>query len=134
MTEENDFVYIKPPEFPEPPIAFSYGVKTKPNVSLVFVSGLGPLDDQGTSLVGFDIYTQTCRVMDRIKQVLEEAGASLDNIISMRVKITNNHDLGKCCEAYTNYFKQVPSIVIEAVPGFTHGPGQLVEIESIAAV
>jgi len=134
MNNPQKLTHLTPPGLPKPVALYSYGVKVKPGASLIFVSGLGPVDDEGKGLVGFDIYTQTCRVMDRIKKVLEEAGATMDDIVNMRVELADIENWEGCCKAYSKYFKTPPAAVLESVSGFTYGPGQLVEIEVMAAV
>ena len=134
MTDGKETTYVAPPGFPKPLAALSYATKTKPNASIIFVSGLGSIDDDGKSLVGFNIYEQTCRCMDRIAKVLAAAEATLDDVVNLRVFITDIENSEKCCEAYSKYFNKLPAVVLEALPGLIHGPGQLVEIEATAAV
>ncbi len=69
MTSGKGLTYITPPGFPKPKVASTYGIRTKPNASLILIAGIAPLDDEGKNLVGIDIYAQTCRVIDKIKEV-----------------------------------------------------------------
>lgn len=134
MTKEKAFTRFAPPGAPKPKLPLSHGIKVKPGASYIFVSALAPLDDQGKSLVGFDVHSQTKQVMDRMKKVLEASGATLDDVVHMRVYLTDANDWQGCCDAYRPYFKEFPTVLLEAVSGFMFGPGQLVQIEAIAAI
>ena len=131
MSEQ--LVRFRPKGAPSPVGAYEYGIKVKPGSSWIFVSGLAPLDDKGEALVGFDIYAQTCRVMDRMKKVLETAGATIDDIVYIRMSTTDVHDWERCCDAWGSYLKESITCVYEVVPGFAYGLGQLVQIDAVAA-
>tara|TARA_B100000315_G_C14179366_1_gene408172 strand:+ start:176 stop:580 length:405 start_codon:yes stop_codon:yes gene_type:complete len=134
MTSRQGLTYVNPPGFPKPKVASTYGIRTKPNASLILISGVAPLDDEGKNLVGIDIYTQTCRIIDKIKEVLDSAEATLDDVVSLRVFVTDIKNWERCCEAYSKYFKQLPTVALDLVSNLTYRPGQLVEIEATAAV
>ena len=136
MNNQKRLTYLTPPGFPKPVALYSYGVKVRPGASLIFVSGLGPVDDEGRGLIGFDIYTQTCRVMDRIKKVLEEAGATMDDVVIAHVALTDYiwKNWERCFDAYNTYFKQRPAAILAGGPSFVHGYGQLFQIDVIAAI
>jgi len=138
MTGQKAIEYMTPPGAPKAVAGgtYSYGVKVKPGASFIFVSGLGPVDDKGKGLVGFDIYTQTCQVMDNIKKVLEEAGATMDDVVIAHISVPDHiwKNWERYTDAYNTYFKQCPAAVLAGGPIFVHGHGQLIQIDVVAAI
>ena len=55
----------------------------------VFLSGQIALDPRTGQMVGQDIKTQTKRVMENIKAVLEGAGSSLEKVVKCSVFLKN---------------------------------------------
>ena len=82
---------------PEPVGAFPHAKKVG---NFLFLSGIGPrtrgtkeipgvtLDSAG-NIKGYDIETQFCAVFENVRLVLEDAGASLNNIVDVTVFLTN---------------------------------------------
>ena len=134
MTNERVLTYLEPPGFPPPVGNCCSGIKVRPGASFIFLSGLAPLDDEGKGLVGFDAYTQTVRVMEIMKKVVQEAGATLDDIVNMHVSLTDPENWERSCDAYSKYFDKVPTVTLELVSGLIFGRGQLVQIDAVAAV
>ena len=74
----------------------------------LFLSGQIALDPRTGQMVGEDIKTQTKRVMDNIKAVLEAAGSSLEKVVKRGVFLKNMNDFGPMNEEYGSYFKELP--------------------------
>ncbi len=71
--------------------------------NLVFVAGQTgrhPI----TGEVGRDIREQTCNVLERIKLILEAAGTSLDNVLTVTTHLTKREDLAAYNDEYAKYF------------------------------
>ncbi len=71
--------------------------------NLVFVAGQTgrhPI----TGEVGKDIREQTRNVLERIKMILEAAGTSLDNVLTVTTHLTKREDLAAYNEEYAKYF------------------------------
>lgn len=84
---------------------------------LLFLSGVGPrergtkkipgveLDDQG-NIISYDIETQCHSVFRNVRYVLEDAGASWDDLIDVTVYLTNmKKDFPVFNKIYAEYFK-----------------------------
>src|SRR5438132_9822700 len=71
--------------------------------NLVFVSGQTGRHPK-TGEVGKDIREQTRNVLERIKLILEAAGTSLDNVMTVTAYITKRDDLAAYNEEYGKYF------------------------------
>lgn len=97
----------------------------------VFVSGQLALDPRTGQMVGQDIKTQTRRVLDNIKAVLQAAGASLDKVVRCGVFLRDMNDFGPMNEEYGSYFKELPpartTVQVAKLPR-----DALIEIDAIA--
>ena len=71
--------------------------------NLVYVSGqTGRHPDTGE--LGKDITEQTRNTIERIKRVLEAAGTSLDNVLTVTSYLTKREDLAAYNEEYGKHF------------------------------
>lgn len=99
---------------PEPVGAFPHAKRVG---SLLFLSGIGPrkrgtkvipgvtLDDQGR-ITDYDIDAQCHAVFENVRMVLEDAGATWDDIVDVAVFLTNmKDDFGAFNRLYAEYFK-----------------------------
>lgn len=98
---------------PEPVGAFPHAKRAG---NLLFLSGIGPrvrgskeipgvtLDDGG-NIISYDIATQCRAVFENVRLVLEDAGASWDDIIDVTVFLTNmKKDFPIYNRIYPDYF------------------------------
>lgn len=96
----------------------------------IFVSGQGgSVDAQGREVRGIEAQTSQC--LENMKEVLEAAGASLDNVVKVTVFLADAGDFAKMNEVYQSYLpKDLParSTVITALVR----PDMLLEAECIA--
>lgn len=100
--------------------------------NLVFVSGQLPINAE-TGAMPDDIKGQTRQSIANIKAILEEAGATLDNVVKTTVFLADMSLFGAMNEVYAEEFRKVyPARCAFAVKEL---PKQaLVEIEVIAAL
>ncbi|QSB04055.1 RidA family protein [Natronoglycomyces albus] len=83
---------------PAPAHTFPQGVRKGP---LLQVSGQGPVDPAtGTYLYPGDVKAQTTRTLDNVLAILNAGGASLDDVIMLRVYLTDRADFAAMNEAY----------------------------------
>ena len=71
--------------------------------NLVFVAGQTgrhPI----TGGVGRDVREQTRNALERVKMILEAAGTSLENVLSVTTHLTTREDLSAYNEEYAKYF------------------------------
>ena len=71
--------------------------------NLVFVAGQTGRHPT-TGQVGRDIREQTRNVLERIKLILEAAGTTLDNVLTVTTHLTRREDLAAYNEEYAKYF------------------------------
>lgn len=84
MTQERHNVSTNTPW--EPLIGYSRAVRTG---NLVFVSGTTAINVKGDVLAPGDPYEQTKRVIETIRQSLENAGARLSDVVRTRMFVTD---------------------------------------------
>lgn len=76
--------------------------------NLVFCSGQIPLDPVTNELISGGVEEQTHRVMDNLKEVLEAAGSSLEQVVKTTIFLKNMEDYGVVNEVYGSYFAGDP--------------------------
>jgi len=71
------------------PAAFCDAVRVElADTVLIYISGATPIDDDG-KLVGATMLEQTRQVLRRIKRVLDDQGADFEDIVRVRVFLTD---------------------------------------------
>lgn len=100
--------------------------------NLIFVSGQLPIN-ASTGEMPEDIKGQTAQSIENIKAILEEAGATLDNVLKSTVYLADMSLFGPMNEVYAEYFKAIyPARAAFAVKELPKKA--LVEIEVVAAL
>jgi 2-iminobutanoate/2-iminopropanoate deaminase len=100
--------------------------------NLVFVAGQTGRHPV-TGEVGRDIREQTRNVLERIKLVLEAAGTSLDNVLTVTTHLTKREDLAAYNEEYARYFP-TSKPARTTVSAMLNSPELLVEITVTACI
>ena len=89
----------------KPPAAYSQAVVA---AGLVFVSGTAPADPATGAFVGTTIQEQTRQCLTNIQAILEEAGSSLDKIVSATVVLADEDDFAGMNEEWLKWFPSDP--------------------------
>ena len=71
---------------------------------MVYLSGQIAIDPKTQKLIDGDIETQTKRVLDNLKAVVNAAGSSLENVVKTTIYITDINDFPRVNEIYASYF------------------------------
>lgn len=116
-------------EAPEAVGAYSQGVSAN---GFVFTAGQIPLSSEG-EFVGGSVETQTRQCLDNIEAVLNEAGASLQDVVKVTVFLDDITDFEEMNQAYKDYFETEPP-ARSAVEAGAIPKGVAVEIEAVAAI
>ena len=98
---------------------------------LVFVSGQVPRDPATGELLGSDVASQTRGALERLRLVLAEAGAMLEDVVSITAYLQDIGDWGAFNEAYRD---AMPSPYPTRTTVGADLGGVLVEISAIAHV
>jgi len=115
---------------------YAYAATAPAGARLIFLAGACPLDSHGGTVAPRDVAGQAVACMDNLRQALDDAGATIEDVISTRVLVatTEQRDLGTAWDVVRDAFgsHDVPSTLFGVtVLGYS---GQLVEIEAVAAV
>ena len=100
---------------------------------MVFLSGQIAIDPESQQFIEGDIETQTRRVLDNLKSVVEASGSSLENVVKTTIYLTDMNDFSKVNEIYATYFSSGKparsTVCVAALP-----KNAKVEIDAIAEV
>ena len=111
---------------------FSHAVKAG---DFLFITGQMPtLPNDPTKLVDGDISDQTNQVMKNLITVLKASNSSLENVVFVRIYLTNFKDFDKVNAVYESYFdsNKLPARTCIGVTGLAVGAS--VEIDLIAKI
>ncbi len=101
--------------------------------NLIFISGQLPIDTTTGALLEGSIGDQTALVMQHIKAIAEQAGASLENIVKTTIFLTDLNNFQEVNTVYGSFFNEAPparaTIQVAALP-----LGASVEIEAVAVI
>ena len=89
----------------KPPPAYSQAVKA---AGLVFVSGTAPTDPATGTYAGPTIQEQTRQCFKNIQAILEEAGSSLDKLVSVTIVLADEDDFAGMNEEWLRWFPSDP--------------------------
>lgn len=127
--EERQWQPVQPGgEIAAPAGAYSPAIRAG---GFIFVSGQIPKDPDTSRIVGDDIETQTRQVLANVRAVLESAGASLKDLVSVTVYLADPDLWGRFNEAYKSVLSP-PYPTRTAVGASLRGI--LVEISAVAYV
>ena len=123
------------PKLTTPPGIMSHGTQVREARTLVFVSGQAALDDNRQVVGMGDVKVQTRFVLEKIQAVLDEAGASMEDILKVTVFVTNiKEDYRAIHEARAEFWKKdFPASTMVEVQALAVD-GLRIEIDAIAAL
>lgn len=97
----------------------------------LYVSGQGPLDPATKAVVSGDIRMQTRQTLSNLVEILQAGGATLANVVNMRVCLRNTADFPAFNETFRE-FMQGEKVTRTCVGGTPHRAGVNVEIDCVA--
>ena len=83
----------------------AYNQATLANGTL-YVSGQIALDPATGDLITTDIETETERVMENLKAIVEAGGSSMDRILKCEVFVSDMENFGRINTVYARYFDE----------------------------
>jgi len=114
---------------PSPVASYSQAIRKG---GMLFLAGQGGFDARTGQLVGEGIEEQTRQTLQNLQYVLEAAGATWDDVVSVRVFVTEHAEFAGMNKVYGEFFD-------EPFPARTTvfcrlAPGMKVEIDAIAVL
>jgi 2-iminobutanoate/2-iminopropanoate deaminase len=107
---------------------YSQAIRTE---SMVYTAGQIGLDPVSGELISAGVEEQTRQALTNIRNVLEAAGSSMDNVVKTTVFLKDMNDFSKMNAIYAEFFGENPparsTIAVAGLP-----KGGLVEIEAAA--
>jgi len=97
----------------------------------LYVSGQGPLDPATKEVVSTEIEAQTRRTLQNLVAVLEAGGASLSQVVNMRVCLRDTADFPRFNEVFRE-FMDGEKVTRTCIGGTPHRKGVNVEIDCVA--
>ncbi len=108
-------------------IGFSRAVRRG---KIIAISGTAPILPDGSTAYLGDVYLQTRRCLEIIKQAIEETGGRITDVIRTRVMLTDITKWKRAGKAHGEIFSDIkPACTFVEVKGFID-PEWLVEIEA----
>ena len=89
----------------KPPPMYSQAVKA---AGLIFVSGTAPTDPATGAFKGTTIQEQTRQCLINIQAILEEAGSSMEQIVSVTVVMADEEEFAGMNEEWMRWFPSNP--------------------------
>ncbi|MCP9235329.1 Rid family detoxifying hydrolase [Lewinella sp. JB7] len=101
---------------------------------ILYVSGQIALDPATGDLLTSDIETETRRVMDNLRAIVEAGGSSMDQILKCEVFVSDMENFGRINTVYATYFDEATAparalVQVANLPKYVN-----VEISCIALV
>ena len=118
---------VSVPKMSKYPLPFSPAIKAG---DYIFVSGQpGFADASGKEVSGIEAQTRQC--LENVRQILEAAGSSLDDVVKVTVFLRDASYFAPMNEVYRSYFPKDHPARSTVVTGLVV-PSMLVEIECMA--
>ena len=115
----------------EKEIGFSRAVRIG---NIIAVTGTAPISNDGSVHSPGDVYGQARCCLEIIKDVIEQSGGKLENVIRTRIFLKDIRQWKEAARAHGEYFSKIqPACTFVEVSGFIN-PEWLVEIEADAVL
>ena len=99
---------------------------------LLFISGQAAIDEQGQVVSPGDCAAQTEYVMERLRTVLEAAGAGFDDVVKTTTFLTDPADYSAFNGVRSKHFPKDPPASSTVIVAGLVAPGMVVEVEAVA--
>ena len=99
--------------------------------NMLFVSGQGALDPRTREVVDGNIEAQTRQTLANLESILATAGATMANVVNMRVCLRDTADFQRFNVAFTEFMKG-EKVTRTCIGGTPHRAGVNVEIDCVA--
>ncbi|MGW7411218.1 RidA family protein [Streptomyces sp. NPDC054863] len=136
MTDKLQKTAITPSTHTAPPAKFSHGVRKGGLLQVAGQVGFLPaVEGQAPTPAGPTLREQTLQTFANVKAILEEGGATWEDVMMMRVYLTDVDHFAEMNAIYNEYFadlKEAPSARTTVYVGLP--AGLLIEIDALAVL
>ena len=102
--------------------------------NIIEVTGTVAVDENNLLVGKDDAYTQTKFIIEKIEKVLQQAGASLKDVVRTRMFVTDISRWEEYGKAHGEFFKDIRPCTSMIEVSALIEPGYLIEIEATAIV
>ncbi|MBH5335138.1 RidA family protein [Streptomyces pactum] len=136
MTGKTEKTALTPATHTAPPAKFSHGVRKGNILQVAGQVGFGPAaEGQAPTPVGPGLREQTLQTLANVKAVLEEGGARWEDVVMIRVYLTDTAHFAEFNEIYNEYFADLTEVPAARTTVYVGLPaGLLVEIDALAVL
>ncbi|MEU6063303.1 MULTISPECIES: RidA family protein [Streptomyces] len=133
-----DKIALTPKTHSTPPAKFSFGVRKGNILQVAGQVGFLPAEEgRPPTPAGPTLREQTLQTFANVKAVLQEGGASWDDVMMIRVYLTDTAHFAEMNEIYNSYFEeqgltQAPAARTTVYVGLPEG--LLIEIDALAVL
>jgi 2-iminobutanoate/2-iminopropanoate deaminase len=114
---------------PSPVASYAQAVR-KGNI--LQVAGQGPADPDTGQFAGTTVASQTRQVLRNVQAILRAAGADFDDVVMMRVYLTESAHFAEMNDVYSSFVTMPYPARTTVYVGLP--PGMLVEIDALAVL
>ncbi len=127
---------ITPPTHTRPPARFSHGVRKGPVLQVAGQVGFLPVGEDGGHPVpaGPGLREQTLQTLSNVESVLRDGGAGWDDVVMVRVYLTDTAHFAEFNAVYDEFLATVPVPPARTTVYVGLPQGLLVEIDAMAVV
>ena len=116
-----------------PPVPFSRGIRVG---NTVYLAGVSAVNAEGNLVGGGsspDAEAQAVQCYENIKALLEDAGASMDDVVMSRTYVTSREHMSAISKVRSRYYTKLAPCDTAVVTGLLR-EGALMEIEITAII
>ncbi|MEE9557569.1 MAG: RidA family protein [Candidatus Adiutricales bacterium] len=113
------------------PFGFSHIVKLG---DTVYISGQLPLDQDGNIVGKGDMVVQTEKTYENLKKCLETVGATMHDIVMLRIFVTNLEEFQKTGDIRKKYFGKYRPATTGLEISQLYFPDAMIEVEATAVI
>ncbi|QKV92831.1 RidA family protein [Streptomyces sp. NA02950] len=136
MSEKLQKTAITPAGHTTPPAKFSHGVKKGNILQVAGQVGFGPaVPGQAPAPVGPTLREQSLQTLRNVQAVLEEGGASWEDVVMVRIYLTDTAHFAEFNALYDEFFADLEEAPPARTTVYVGLPaGLLVEIDALAVL